>query len=94
MPVRSAGQQVGRELDPPERQVKRLGERAHGPGLGEARNALDQHVAARQERNDQPFQERTLADNQLFHAFDEPYQTRPCRRDCLDSRCGGIDEMV
>jgi hypothetical protein len=36
--------EVGRELEPLERAAERVGERLHGQRLGEARDALEQHV--------------------------------------------------
>ena len=43
--------EVGRELDALERQVERLGQRAHHQGLGQARNADEQGMAAAEDRH-------------------------------------------
>ena len=57
------GQQVGRELDAAERAAQHGGERAHGQRLGQARHALEQHVAAGQQRDEQALEHRVLADD-------------------------------
>src|SRR4051794_26727273 len=59
--------EVGRELEPLERAAERVGERLHGQRLGEARDALEQHVAPGQERDEQPLEHRLLPDD---HALD------------------------
>ena len=46
VPTRSAGTQIGRELHAPERAAEHAGQRADGEGLGQAGNALEQHVTA------------------------------------------------
>ena len=61
------GNEVGRELDALELAADRLGERLHGHGLGEPGHALDEEVAARQERDDHPLEQGVLADD---HALD------------------------
>ena len=43
------GEQVGRELHPPERARHRRGEGADGEGLGKSGHAFEQHVAVGQE---------------------------------------------
>ena len=86
-------QEVRCELDSAERQIKGLRQGADGPGLGEPGHALDQDVAAGQERDDQAFQERSLADDQLFHALDQLGQACPCCGDGLRSRLGWIGKV-
>ena len=44
--------QIRRELDARELQVEDVGERVHEAGLADARDALEQHVAADQQRGD------------------------------------------
>ena len=61
------GHEVGRELDAAEGAAEHVGERAHGQGLGEAGHALEQHVAAGQQRDQQALEHRVLADD---HALD------------------------
>ena len=57
------GHEVGRELDAPERAAHDVGERADRQRLGEAGHALEQHVAAGQQRDEQPLEHRVLADD-------------------------------
>ena len=61
------GNQIRRELDALELAADRLGERLHGQGLGEPGDALDEEVAAREERDDHPLEQGVLADD---HALD------------------------
>ena len=56
-------QQVRRELDPPERQAERLRKRTSGERLAQARNVLEQDVAAGQDPGEDEFQGLVLADN-------------------------------
>ena len=56
--------QVGRELDPGEAQVERLAERADEHRLAQARHALEEDVAARDQRDDSVAQQLLLADDQ------------------------------
>ena len=64
-------EQVGGELDPPEREVERLGQGADGPGLGQAGDALDQDVPAGQQGDDQPLEQRALADDRGLEPVDQ-----------------------
>ncbi len=50
-------------------------------------------MAAGEKRDHQPFQQGPLADNQLFHAFDQLDQTRLRRGDRLERRPGRIRQM-
>jgi len=56
------GQHVGGELDAREARIDRLGQRSHREGLGEARNALQQHVAPGQQTDQEPRDHGLLAD--------------------------------
>ena len=58
-------QQVGRELNAVEGRVDRLGERPHGQRLGQSRHALEQHVAAGEQADQQPVDHVVLADDAL-----------------------------
>ena len=64
-------EQVGGELDSPEGEVEGAGECPDRSGLGQPGNALDQDVAARQKGDDQPFQQRALADDLALEATDQ-----------------------
>ena len=57
------GQQVRRELDALERRVDRLGERSHRERLGQPGHALEQHVAAGEQADQQPVDHVVLADD-------------------------------
>ena len=57
------GHEVGRELDAAEAAAQHLRERAHGQRLGQAGHALQQHVAAGQEADEQALEHRVLADD-------------------------------
>ena len=55
--------EVGGELDAAEAAAEDGGERAHGQRLGEAGHALEQHVAAGEQRDEQALEHRVLADD-------------------------------
>jgi hypothetical protein len=55
------GQEVRCELDPLKRRADRFGERAHRQRFRETRNALEQHMAAREQTHEQPFDHVILA---------------------------------
>ena len=57
--------QVGRELDPAERQVQRPSQRADHQRLGQPRHAFQQAVPAAEERDQQLFDHLVLADDHL-----------------------------
>ena len=61
------GHQVGRELDAAEAAAEHLGEGLDGQRLGEARDALEQHVAAGEKATSNALEHRVLADD---HALD------------------------
>jgi hypothetical protein len=56
-------QQVGRELDAPELPADRTRQRGHGERLGEARQALEQHVAVGEQGDQQAVEQGILADD-------------------------------
>ena len=58
-----ARNEVGRELDPLELDVERLRERLDREGLGETGDALEQQVAAREQRDEHALEHRVLADD-------------------------------
>ena len=55
--------QVGSELEALERAAEDVGDRLDGQRLGQARHALQQHVAAGQQRDDHSLEHRLLADD-------------------------------
>ena len=57
------GDEVGRELDAPERAAEHGRERPHGQRLGQAGDALDQDVAAGEQGHEQALEHRVLADD-------------------------------
>ena len=59
------GHQVGRELNSRILQRDGLRERAHQQRLADARHAFEQHVRARQQRNQHAFDHLALADDRL-----------------------------
>ena len=64
--------EVRRELDALELAADRVGDGLDGHRLGEARHALDEEVAAAQQRDDEPFQEVVLADDDLLDLVEQP----------------------
>jgi hypothetical protein len=56
------GQEIGRELDAPDRTAERLGERFHQRGLGDPGDALEQDVAACEERDEHHVDGARVAD--------------------------------
>ena len=64
--------EVGRELDALELAADRLGQRLDRHRLGQPRDALDEDVAARQQRDDQALQQVVLADDDLLDLVQEP----------------------
>ena len=66
------GDEVGRELDPLELAADRLGERLHGHRLGEPGDALDEEMAAREQRDDHPLEQGVLADDDALHLVERP----------------------
>ena len=70
------GDEVGRELHAPERAAEHAGERADGQGLGQAGNALEQHVTLGEERDEQPLEHRVLADDHPLHLVERALERR------------------
>ena len=64
--------EVGRELDALELAADRLGQGLDRHGLGQAGHALDEDVAAREQRDDQPLQQVVLADDDLLDLVEQP----------------------
>ncbi len=62
---------------------------AHGPGLGEAGHALDEDVAAGQQRDDEPLEQGALADDLAFDPVDQAEEAL-LRRGDLRRGPGGI----
>jgi hypothetical protein len=63
--------EVGRELDPLELAADRLGQGLDGHGLGQPRDALDQDVAAREQRDDQSLEKVVLTDDDLLDLVEQ-----------------------
>ena len=63
--------EVGRELDALELAADRLGQRLDRHRLGKARDALDEDVAAGEQRDDQPLQQVVLADDDLLDLVEQ-----------------------
>src|SRR5437588_163827 len=61
------GHQVGRELDPRERELESFGERADEEGLTEAGCSLEQDVTAREEPDEHAQDDVVVADDDLLH---------------------------
>ena len=61
------GHQVGGELNAPEASVERLGERTHQQRLAQAGYALDQDVAACQQRDQHLIDDGALTNQRLGH---------------------------
>ena len=63
VPTRSAGTRSGVNCKPLEHAAERVGEGLDGQRLGQARDALEQHVPAGQQGDEQPLEHRLLADD-------------------------------
>ena len=72
VPIEVGGDQVRRELDALELAADRLGERLDRHRLGQAGHALDEDVTTSQERDDEPFEQLVLADDELLHLVTPP----------------------
>ena len=66
------GHEIGRELDPLEVAADRLREGLHAERLREPGNALDEQVAAREKRDEDPLEEMVLADDDLLDLEEKP----------------------
>jgi hypothetical protein len=69
-----AGQQVGRELHAREGELEQGRERLDELGLAQARQALEQHVAARRERDDDEVEQLVLAEDHARQLVAQPAQ--------------------
>ena len=70
-PDEVGGHQVGRELDPLEVAADRVGERLDRHRLGQARDALDEEVAAGEQGHDHPLEQVVLADDDLLDLVEQ-----------------------
>ena len=70
------GHEVGRELDALELAADRLRERLHRHRLGEAGHALDEEVAAREQGDDHPLEQRVLADDDALDLVEHLLERR------------------
>ena len=77
VPTRSAGHEVGRELEALERAAEHVGDGLDRQRLGQAGHALEQHVAAGEQRHEHALEHRLLADD---HALDLEQRRSPARR--------------
>ena len=68
------GHQVGRELDARILQVQHARKRPQQRGLAQARNAFEQHVAARQQADQHAIDDVLLADDDLSDFLADPVQ--------------------
>ena len=76
VPTRSAGNEVGRELDPLERAADRARQRLHGERLGEAGHAFDQQVALREDRDQHALEKVVLADDDPLDLVEDALHQR------------------
>jgi hypothetical protein len=60
-------EQVRRKLNPAELRFEMFGERLDGSRLGEARQTFEQHVAVREQCQQEPLDDGLLADDGLHH---------------------------
>ena len=70
------GHEVGRELDAAEGAAEHVGERLDGQRLGQAGDALEQHVAAGQQRDQQALEHRVLADDDALDLVERLLEAR------------------
>ncbi len=80
------GHEVGRELDAPEAAAEHGGERLDGERLGQPGHALEQHVAAGEQRDEQALEHRVLADD---HALELVERLLEARARVLEDGRGG-----
>ena len=78
------GHQVGGELDAGERAADDPGQRLHGEGLGHAGHALEQAVAAGQQRDEHPLDHPVLADDDPLDLEQGPLQHGRVLGGCRD----------
>ena len=82
----SAGEQVGRELDPLELQVQRPGDGPHRERLRQPRHALEQHVAVGQQADEKPVEQPPLPDQHALDREVKRVQPLPLLLDVLRGR--------
>ena len=71
VPVRSAGEQVGGELEPLELSADDPGKGAHRQCLGQSRNSLKQDMAVAQKPDDETLHHVALADDHTVHLLQD-----------------------
>ncbi len=81
------GHQVRRELNAPEREIQRVGDRTHHQSLRRARQACNQTVAAHEERDQHLVQNLVLAHDHLAHLLDDAFAHRVKAFDALLELC-------
>ena len=70
-PDEVSGEQIGRELNPGERRADDLGQGAHGEGLGQARHAFEQDMAAGQQPDEEALDHGILAHDASRHLLED-----------------------
>jgi hypothetical protein len=75
-PNEVGGHEVGRELDALERAADRARERLDGQRLREARDAFDEQVPLREDRDEHALEERVLADDDLLDLVENALRQR------------------
>jgi hypothetical protein len=73
----SGGNQVGCELDALKLAANRFGQGLDRHGLGQTRHAFDQDVPARQQGDDQSFQQKVLSDDDLLDFVQDAFHRLP-----------------
>ena len=66
------------------RAADRAGQRLDGEGLGDARDALEQAVALREQADHHPLDQALLADDHPLDLEHHPFERRRVGRGCLD----------
>jgi hypothetical protein len=77
-------EQIWGELETLETPPNHTSQGSHGEGLGQARDALEEHMSAAQHRHQQRLHEPVLPDNHLGHGS----------LDLSEPRCGAIDRLL
>ena len=80
VPTRSARHQVRGELDATKRAADHLGQGFDRGRLGQTGYTLEQHVAARQQRHQQAFEQAVLANDQPTQLEEHLFQLTSGRR--------------
>ena len=91
VPTRSAGTRSGVNWMRRKRAAEHLGERLDGQRLGQAGHALEQHVAAGEQRDEQALEHRVLADDDALDLVQRLLERGggSSRRACGGSSLGG-----